>query len=407
MTKGNSSSYQGCPAAEVDYRLDRPIFWNYESLNSLRRLGDVTWNSACQGYWMLNGYDVAKEALRMDEVFTNRKVNAFQPDMELRLLPQNLGGEEHKKLRSLLNPWFSPGSVKRMDAVSRSLAGKLIDAVKPRGSCDFVTDFGILYPTEIFLTLLGLPVKDGPTFVEWVEAIFGGFHSVDQTAANHAANAVRSYFEAVVADRLANKRDPAQDFVSYLIQADAGGDLLPHEDVVTICLTIMLAGLDTTRSALGYILHHLADHDEDRRRMLDPDFAQRAIEEFLRLYSLLIQDGRYVERDIDFHGCPMKAGDVISVGIISANRDPMKFDRPDEFYPERGSNPHLAFGLGPHRCLGMHLARRELSIALEEWHSRIPNYRIRPGSELVERGGQLALKSLPLEWDTTSIDMFP
>lgn len=399
MSDARPDRHRGCPVTEVDYRVDRPVFWNYESLNSVRELGPVTWNSACQGYWMINGYEEAKEALRMDDVFTNRKVNAFQPDMELRLLPQNLGGEEHRKLRSLLNPWFSPGAVRRMDPVSRSLAATLIDAVQPRGSCDFVTDFGILYPTEIFLKLLGLPVADGPQFVGWVEAIFGGFHSVDQTAADQAAAAVRSYFEAAVEDRQRAKRDPELDFVTYLLEASIDDQPLPRDDVVTICLTIMLAGLDTTRSALGYILHHLATHDEDRARMADPLFADRAIEEFLRLYSLLIQDGRYVAKDIEFHGCPMKEGEVISIGIISANRDPRKFERPDEFHPERGSNPHIAFGLGPHRCLGMHLARRELSIALEEWHARIPDYRIRPDAKLVERGGQLALKSLPLVWE--------
>ena len=388
-----------CPVTDVNYLVDRPVFWHYDSLNSVREEGAVTWNPTGKGFWMVNRYEEAKEALRMEEVFTNKVVNALNPDMTLRLLPQNLNGEEHRQYRKLLNPWFSPGAVKRMDPFSESRCRFLVEQLAPKGSCDFVADFGIIYPTEIFLSLIGLPLEDGPAFVDWVEAIFGGFHNVDQAAADTAASEVTDYFRAAVADRQRSPREPESDFVSYMLQAELDGKPLPLDDVVTVCLTIMLAGLDTTRSALGYIFHHLARHDHDRERILDPEFADRAIEEFLRLYSLLIQDGRYVAKDVEFHGCPMKEGDVISVGIISANRDPRKFDRPDEFYPERGVNPHIAFGLGPHRCLGMHLARRELAIALAEWHRRIPDYRLASADTLEERGGQLSLNSLPLAWD--------
>jgi cytochrome P450 len=396
----HASDAQPCPVVDVDYRVDRPFFWTYSSLDSVREHAPISWNSTGKGYWMVNRYEEVKEGLRLAEVFRNDKVNAFDPDMELRLLPQTLNGDEHIKFRNLLNPWFSPGAVKRLDPLSRARSATLIEAMVPRGSCDFVADFGILYPTEIFLSAIGLPVEDGQTFVGWVEAIFGGFFAVDSTAADQAAAAVTEYFQAVVADRDKSPRDPETDFVSFLLGASIDGVPLPREDVVTICLTIMLAGLDTTRSALGYIFHHLATHDADRHRLLaQPEVVPRAIEEFLRLYALLIQDGRYVAEDIEFHGCPMKKGDMVSLGIVSANRDPRKFERADEFVMDRAPNPHIAFGLGPHRCLGMHLARRELTIAVEEWHARIPNYRLAEGAQLTERGGQLSLTSLPLEWD--------
>jgi cytochrome P450 len=388
-----------CPVTEVDFRVDRPVFSNYTELNVLREQAPISWNRSAKGFWMINRYEEVKEAFRMDDVFTNDRVNAFDPDMALRLLPQTLNGEEHRKFRALLNPWFSPGAVKRMDPLSKRLCATLIDKMHPRGRCDLVADFGILYPTEIFLTLVGLPVEDGPVFVRWVEAIFGGFFDLDRAAADRAAAEVTAYFETAVTDREKSPRDPDTDFVTYMLASRINDQPLPREDVVTTCLTIMLAGLDTTRSALGYIWHHLATHPADRHRIPDPDFAPRAIEEFLRLYSLLIQDGRYVAKDIEFHGCPMKKGDMVSIGIISANRDPRKFEHPDEFYVERGVNPHIAFGLGPHRCLGMHLARRELAIAAEEWHTRIPDYRLGAGGQLMERGGQLSLTSLPLEWD--------
>ena len=399
MAEQASELFRGCPVSSIDLRPDRPIYETYKEMTAISEQGPIVWNSTGEGFWMVNRYDLVKEAFRMDDVFTNRKVNAFDPGMELRLLPNNLVGEEHKKFRALINPWFSPGAVRRMEPVSRARCTTLIDELIHKGSCDFIAEFGILYPTEIFLTFIGLPIEDGPRMVSWNEAIFGGFFDVDQSAAAKAAAEVAEYFEEIVTDRVANPRDPETDFVSYLLQATIDGEPLPREDVVTCCSTIMLAGLDTTRSALGFILVHLAAHDEDRAKILEPGYAESAVDEFLRLYGLLIQDGRYVARDVNFHGCEMKEGEMMSLSLIAANRDPEKFEHADEFYPERGPNPHVAFGLGPHRCPGMHLARMEIAAALEEWHRRIPDYRVKDVNGLIERGGQLSLRSLPLEWD--------
>src|SRR5262249_28396990 len=149
----------------------------------------------------------------------------------------------------------------------------------------------------------------------------------------------------------------------------------------------------------GFIFHHLAAHDDDRVTLTrQPDRIPAAVEEFVRLYALVIQDGRYVAQDVDFHGCPMREGDVVWLGLAQANRDPRMFDRPDDFVLDRESNKHMGFALGPHRCLGAHLARAELIIVLEEWLPRIPHFRLDTTGPLVERGGQLMLKSVPLVW---------
>lgn len=188
--------------------------------------------------------------------------------------------------------------------------------------------------------------------------------------------------------------------VTRLLEARIDGKPIPEEDILTICLTLMLAGLDTTRSALGYIYAHLARNDADRQAIIDnPDLIPRAVEEFLRIYPLVFQVGREVQEPVEFHGLDLQPGDVVWLGIAQANRDPRKFPEPDRFIPDRkGVNQHIAFGAGPHRCLGMHLARLELAIVLREWHKRIPHYRIKEGVTLTERGGQLTLPTLPLEW---------
>jgi cytochrome P450 len=338
------------------------------------------------------------EALRMPEVFSNEVINALNPRMAVRFIPQNLDGPEHTRVRKVLNRWFSPAAVRRLEPLALSRARELIDELVPRGGCDFVTEFALRYPTDMFLATLNLPIEDGATFVRWVEQMFASFSG--GRAALTASAEMKAYFSDRLAERERDPGDPEVDFLTRMSRAEMDGERFDREDILTICMTLMAAGLDTTRSALGYAFHHLATHDEDRRRLIaEPGSIPRAVEEFVRLYSLIIQDGRVVTQDIDFHGCPMRKGDVVWLGLASANRDPRKFPEPERFDLERADlNHHLGFAAGPHRCLGMHLARHELAIVLREWHERIPDYRIADGAELEERGGQLTLTSLPLTW---------
>jgi cytochrome P450 len=210
---------------------------------------------------------------------------------------------------------------------------------------------------------------------------------------------IKSYFRGHLDDRRRAPRDPDDDFLTYLVTTDVGEAPLAHEDAVTLAFTIMLAGLDTTRSALGFVFHHLARHPDDRRRLAAaPGEIPFAVEELLRLSPLLLQAGRLVVTDVDFHGCPLRAGDIVWLGLASANRDPRLFERADEFVPDRAVNRHLAFGAGPHRCLGSHLARKELAVVIEEWLARIPDFELDGDDEPRERGGQLMLRSVPLRW---------
>ena len=162
----------------------------------------------------------------------------------------------------------------------------------------------------------------------------------------------------------------------------------------------MLAGLDTVKSALSYSLLHLATHAGDRQRLVDePSLIPTPIEEFLRAFPL-VMEGRKLSQDIDFHGVPMRQGEMVMLALPAVMHDPDYFPRPDEVLIDRDKNNHLSFGGGPHRCLGSHLARMEMAVGVEEWHRAIPDYRLDcPNSDVIERGGQLSLRSLPLAWD--------
>jgi cytochrome P450 len=392
----------GCPITHIDYRLEQPLYGHYAQLNAERERSDFVFNDSTKDpFYMIQRYDHVLEAMQMPDVFSNDIVNALDPFMEVRFLPNNLNPPEHTRMRKVLNRWFSPAAVRHIEPLVVSRAIELIEELAPKGECDFVAEFGIRFPTEMFLATIGLPVSDGEMFTGWVEALFAGFFGGPDPMP--AATAITGYFAAAIADRKAHPRDPEVDFVSRMLRPDIVGDWVTEADLLLICMTLMTAGLDTTRAALGYILRHLAGDERLRHQLTaDPQLWPRAVEEFVRLYPLVIQDGRLVTRDIDFHCLRLKKGDVLWLGIGSANRDPRKFRDPDSFDMDRPDlNHHLGFAAGPHRCLGMHLARHELVIALREWHARIPDYHIVPGTELRERGGQLTLLSLPLRWTPT------
>ena len=391
-----------CPIIDVDYRVERPAFWHWAELDAQREAAPVLFNGTPRAHWMITRYDDVRDALARQDVFTNDVLSAFDGPRptEPRLLPQNLNGIEHTQYRQVLNMWFSQGGVRRIEPLARARCGQMLDELRLLGQCDLAAGFAMLYPTEVFLAMLGLPVTDGAYLVPLVEGMFRGFFGGDRREMAQVVAAMREYYARVVDDRAAHPRDVGEDFVTYLLGARVGGRPLSHDDVLTVCMTIMAAGLDTTRSALGYAFHHLATHDDDRRTLVErPDLIPAAVEEFLRLHGLLIQDGRLVAQDVEIHGCPIKRGDVVWLGLAQASRDPRRFDDPTAFTLGRPFTKHLGFGFGAHHCLGAHLARAEMAIVLEEWLARIPEFRLASAEPLYERGGQLRLQSVPLAWD--------
>jgi cytochrome P450 len=276
----------------------------------------------------------------------------------------------------------------------------LIEGFAARGGCDFVADFASAYPTAVFLHSLGLPVDDTKTFADWVRNIFDNFRHPDLAPLlNRALDQVRSYFGNLIADRRADPRDPTVDFMSHLLGSSIDGRPLSDDEILNISVVLLMAGIETTTGQLGFMFAYLASNPVARQRIIDePAVIPAAVEEFLRAQSIILP-GRKLTRDADFHGCPMKKGDMVMLPIPAANRSPAMFPDPAELDFDRTPNRHIAFGAGAHRCLGIHLARRELATALRIWHERIPNYHIANDEPLYERGGTLGPVSLPLAWD--------
>jgi cytochrome P450 len=383
-----------------DFSYPRPILTFFSELDDMRERGPAYWNTHGPGYWVLTRYDEVREAYQNPTVFSSDSIDPLDPDPAYRFIPTLVNPPDHVKYRQVLNPWFSPAAVNRITPLATRICVEDLRSFAGRGSCDFIADFALKYPTEVFLTILGLPVEDAPLFLPWVETFFEGLYGEDKSHIPEVATAIRGYFADILAARRTRPADPSTDFVTYLMNATVFGRPLSEDELLDICFVLVLAGLDTTRGQLGYLFRHLATHEEDRRRVVgDPTIIPGAVEETLRLYSIIIGDGRKLAQDIDFHGCPMKKGDMVWLSAVAANRDPRVFPNAGEFVPDRHGNTHLGFAAGPHRCLGSHLARREMIIAAEEWHKLIPEYGLATDAPILERGGMLSLFSLPLAWD--------
>jgi cytochrome P450 len=297
----------------------------------------------------------------------------------------------------MLSSRFSPRKMAELEDTVRSRCVALLEPLVERGGCDFVRDFASQYPTTVFLDLMGLPLSDFDQFMSWEDDILHLTHEDDPDGAKSLAAqmAVMDYFKDLIVDR---RQHPTDDLTSYIVHGEIDGELIADGDLLCVLLLMLQAGLDTVTQQLAYSFLHFARHPADRRRVVEePAVIPFAVEEMLRAYPIVVP-GRKATRDEVFHGCPIKQGDMVILPIVAANYDPEVFPDPDTVILDRDPNPHLGFGAGPHRCLGSHLARREMRIAFEEWHRRIPDYRLADGAEPTEHGGMMGMNNLPLVW---------
>jgi len=392
-----AASRSGCPVIHLDTVVDRPVGEWMADLNALREAHPIYWNEH-GNYWVVTRAQLTREIFQNPVVFTNDSISPGDPDPSYKWIPSNINPPLHVQYRQILNHAFGPASVARIEPKARSYCRMAIDEIVDKGHCDYVAEVGGAFPTRVFLELIDLPWQDAPLFVSWTETLFNAFFSGPEAAV--AFDESRQYFVDLIADRRRSKLDHDRDFTSHLLASTVNGAPMPDEDILNIFNQLMLAGLDTVKSALSYSLLYLATHDADRYRIVhEPSLIPSAIEEFLRAYPLVLE-GRKLSQDFEFHGVQMRQGEMVMLALPAVMHDPDQFDRADEVLIDRQKNNHLSFGGGAHRCLGSHLARMEMAVGLEEWHQRIPDYRLAcPIGEVIERGGQLSLRSLPLEWD--------
>lgn len=298
----------------------------------------------------------------------------------------------HAIARKLLLPAFAPGPINALEPVIRSLCVDLIDSM--HGD---VLNVGMEYakyiPPNVIRAMLGFPEEDIEKFIEFINIVLEGIdHPVEQRIEEFAP--VEAYFVAQMEEHLENPRD---DLTSYLLNVEIEGQKLQPEHVFGTMILVLVAGIDTTWSAIGSSIWHLAQYPDDLARLVnEPDLMPVAIEEFLRFYAPVTM-ARLVKHDMDYLGCPMKEDDWILLGFPAANRDPSAFDDADKFIIDRAQNRHMAFGLGIHRCAGSNLARLELRVAIEEFIKRYPRFELADPSIVTWASGQIrGPRNLPI-----------
>ena len=324
------------------------------------------------------------------------------------LIPLNLDPPTHTKYRLLLNPLFSAGRMaeRRDDFAAR--ANALIDGFLEAGECNFTEDYAEIFPSSVFLGLLGLAedelgmflgMRDGILHPERIDPAAVGASEAVKQVRDAAAGRIYEYFGELVDRR---RVEPTDDIISRFIEAEVDGDVLSRDDIVDIMFLFVIAGLDTVSDSLTCFFAYLATHPDQQRLLVDdPGLIPSAVEELLRWETpVAIAFPRTATRDVTLpRGQQVREGCPVFVNLGASNLDPASFDEPYEVRLDRPKNRHIAFGKGVHRCLGSHLARHELAVTLAEWHRRIPEYRLKPGHEELDyKPGIRHVQDLMLSW---------
>lgn len=350
------------------------------------------------GMVVVGGDAEVRHVLQHPEVFSSG-IDAVSIGQVRPLIPLQIDPPHHRNFRKLLDPIFAPRQIALLEEQTRELVRGLIGAVVDEGGCNFHTTVAEPLPTTVFLQLLGLPVSRADEFLRLKDGIIRPPVSTLEERIEYTSEVGRQIY-AVLQEAIDERaRQRSDDFLSMFLDAQVDGHRLTNDDVLDIGYLFFLAGLDTVTASLDCMLSYLAQHDDHRRRLVDdPSLVQHAIEEMLRWETPVQGVVRVATEDTEIGGCPVAKGRVVTVMLGSANTDERAWVDGNSVDFDRLENRHIAFGGGAHRCLGSHLARMELRVALEEWHRAIPEYRLRHGVELLYSSGLRAVENLELVW---------
>ena len=387
---------------DFDYRYDAGL--NADPHRRLLELNGeappIFWTPRHGGMWVLRSHNAVYKASRDVEMFSSEfvpqeKIKAMMAAMPPgsphipQPLPINIDPPMHGIYRAPLQKVFSPKAVLALKDSIRDLAAKLIDEVRDQGGCEFMKAIAEPLPVQVFLKMLGLPLDRLPQYRAATES--------EPAKVMQRLLTITALMRDIVLDRKENPRD---DILSMLWQVEIEGKPTTLEDIENYAVLLFIAGLDTVVNGMGHGIRHLASDPELQRQLrAEPRLIAEAGEELLRRYTFTVPV-RLVGKDGDFEGVTMKRGERALVFLPAADLDAAEFPNPEVYDLNRENNVHIAFGVGPHRCLGSHLARVELQVLYEEMLARLPEFRIDPANPPTFHGGNvIGVDRLQLLWN--------
>jgi cytochrome P450 len=364
-----------------DPDLAAPVDVMQQRTAELAAKGPVVYSPAYGGHWIVTRYNEIRHVLTDTETFSSFPNNLVTPPDFGKFIPLELDPPEHTSYRRALQPLFSPQRMKRLSDDIRTVVNELIDKFAPRGEAEFVSEFAHELPARVFLALMDWPLEDAPMFTEATDAVLfgkpGGTQEESDQARIMAGLTIAGYFQKIIEERRAN---PGDDATSALIHTEVKLSdetrLLNDEELNRMFFLLLMGGLHTVQGSLAWAIVHLVNNPGKRAEIIaDPTTIPRAVDEILRIEAAVVP-GRRATRDVELGGVKIAKDDQLILMLCSANRDGDEFPAPNDFDIARYPNRHLSFGSGPHHCLGAHLARVELGVALDELHRRIPDYQL-------------------------------
>ncbi|OBK63260.1 cytochrome [Mycobacterium colombiense] len=388
---GIGTAIEGVPEVEwgtIPMAADRGAGWA-----AMRDVGPVV---LAHGWYHLTRREDVLHALRSPDVFSSRK--AFdQLGSPLPLVPISFDPPEHTRYRKILQPFFSPHTLTTMMSGLQAQAAEIIEDIAAKGQCEVINDLAIPYPSQVFLTLYGLPLADRDQLIRWKDAVIElGDRTTTEGADLTQALELFNYLTNAINERRA---DPGPDILSQVLTGD---EPLNDAEAIGLSYLFVLAGLDTVTSAIGFALLELARNPQLREQLRrDPDQVKVFIDEIVRLEPPAPFVPRVTTQPVDMGGITLPADTPVMLCLAAINRDDSDHISSNEAVMDGKVHRHWGFGGGPHRCLGSHLARLELTFVVNEWLSRIPEFEVAPGYEprIEFPANTFSLTSLPLRWN--------
>jgi len=395
---------------DFDHHSDEFNLNELEVNAELRRRCPVAWNQNYGGFWFVTGYDAVAQTARDGDTFAHKyepdaadgvdyqgEMGVPRPEGQPALGIGEVDGPYHQALRRALAPFFSPRAVQEMRPFMEQSVHWFLDQRIGDGRMDLVLDYASPVPAILTMRLMGLPHDNWRLYANLFHSVMAVPQDSDEYA--NVIAAVPSVLDDLLKFAATRRADPRDDLTSFLVQFEFDGKRLTDAQLIDILWNLIAGGVDTTTSQTALSLLHLGTHPGLRQQLIDrPELYETATDEFLRYFSVNQQLSRTVTRDIVLGGQQLRRNDRLIISWLAANHDEHEFERPDDVVLDRAPNRHVAFGLGPHRCIGSHLARDMFAVMVKAVLDRIPDYRVDAGGvhEYLGNPSMTGLGKLPV-----------